>query len=143
MHDDPARVRRSPVLEDIDPLPSAKRHTPLVHGDRQRRLGQRGLHVRRHVVWPFRRVDEKGVTLGHEPPEERPKVTLNIPVGILLDQERGLSMGAVDGHEPGSDRGRGEHPAHLLRDLGEPWPARLYRQRIHRLTHAVPPPEFG
>jgi hypothetical protein len=49
-------VRRSAMLEHIDPLPCSERRPAVDDRNRQLRAGERGPYVRGHVVRPFHRV---------------------------------------------------------------------------------------
>ena len=81
-------VVRGAVLENINALPGAQRHSSLLHRNGELRLGQSGADVRRHIVRPFRRVPEQAVVFGDQPVEELVQVVHHIGIGILLNGQR-------------------------------------------------------
>jgi hypothetical protein len=97
-HDAPI-VGAGAVLEEVQALPGAEHEGGATHRDRERRLGEGGFHVGRHVVRAFDPVDEEWIAVGHETSKESQKIALNVPVCVLLDQERGLRVPAVDGEQ--------------------------------------------
>src|ERR1700680_3585299 len=68
--DERALMRRSAVLEEEDALPDAELEPAVSDRDRQLRLGQCTLDVRRHVVGPLVVVAVEADVLRHEPAQE-------------------------------------------------------------------------
>ena len=71
---DLAPVRPRAVLDDIDALPGAERHLAVKHRNLQRRCGQHGLDMRRHVIRPLGVVHPAGI-FGRKPLERRGRST--------------------------------------------------------------------
>src|SRR5437868_4191617 len=92
MQGDVALVACPTMLVKIDRLPDTEAHVAAVDGNRQRRLGERRSHVRRHVVGTFGGVYEERVSVLHETGEERLEVAQHVRIGVLLDQQAGRGV---------------------------------------------------
>ena len=90
MQHDLATMRRAAMLEQIDPLPSAKDQSPRGHGNGKLRLRKRGPDTRRHVVQTFATMDVALVVSLRKNFEIR----LDIGVGIPLNEKRRGGMAA-------------------------------------------------
>src|SRR5439155_7722709 len=99
--DERALMRRGAMLEEEDALPDAELEPAVGDGDRQLRLGQRTLDVRRHVVRPLVVVAVEAHILRHDPAQERVEIVADVGRGILLDQERGRGVLDVGGQQTG------------------------------------------
>src|ERR1700738_1380632 len=87
--DERALMGRGAVLEEEDPLPHAELEPAVGDRDRQLRLGQRTLDVRRHVVGPLVVVAIEADVLRHDPAQEGVEIVAGGGGGGLLDPERG------------------------------------------------------
>jgi len=81
-------MRRATMFPNVNPLPCAKRHPPLMHRNAQVNRGERGADVRRHIVITFSRVNEKRITVADEPRKKTFQVAPHVRVRILLNQQR-------------------------------------------------------
>ena len=102
-------MRRGAVLEEEDALPDAELEPAVADRDRQLRLGQRTLDVRRHVVGPLVVVAVEAHILRHDPAQKGVEVVAHVGRRIFLDQERGRGVLDVDGKQTAS-RGFGVRP---------------------------------
>ena len=111
-------MRPPPVLEKIDALPGANRNG-------QRRLRQRRLDVRGHVVGAFGAMNEEGIAVRHEPLEKRDEIALHVGIGVFLDQKRCRGVAAENMREPGFNPGSFDDLSDSLRKFGELTPSVL------------------
>lgn len=81
-----------PVLPEEHALPGAEGAAASCHRDAQGGLGERRSDVRGHVVWPLGGVDEERVPVGNETLEESIEVSLNVGIGVLVDDQRGARV---------------------------------------------------
>jgi len=77
------------VFPQVKPLPGAQGQAAASDGDREVDGGQRGAHVRGHVVVALGGVDEKPVAIRHQTGEECLEIAPDVGVGVFLDEERG------------------------------------------------------
>jgi hypothetical protein len=76
---------RGAVLKEEDPLPDAELEPAVGDRDRQLRLGQRTLDVRRHVVGPLVVVTIEAHILRDDPAQEGVEIVADVGRGVLLD----------------------------------------------------------
>src|SRR5579872_1258559 len=57
--------------------------------------------MRRHIIRPFDRVNERRVAIPHQPAKKIFEVYPDVRVGIFLDQKRSRSVPDVQRHQPG------------------------------------------
>ena len=87
MDQDSAVAAAATMFPQVDALPRAKREPPAEDRNGQAGLGQRRSHVRRHVIWAFRRMGPQGIAFGDQSTKERLEITADIRVGVLLDHQ--------------------------------------------------------
>ena len=116
-------------------MPSAKGATATCDRDVERGLGERRSHVRGHVVWTLSGVNEERVAVGNEAREERIEVTLDIWVGILIDDQRGTRVVNEDRAQAFGDACCGNGLLDLTGDLDSPAPSRVDGKRVGMHGH--------
>lgn len=87
MHDDASGMRTNSVLEEINALPRSEQQHTVCNRNRQRRLRQRRLGVRGHIVGPFGAVNKKSIAVRDETLEKSHKIALHVRIGIFLDEK--------------------------------------------------------
>jgi hypothetical protein len=94
-----APVRGRTVLENVNPLPGAERHSAIF--DRDRELCQRecGADVRRHIVGTFHGVAVQPVVFRRQAAEKSIQVVDHVRIGVLLDGQRGRRVLDEEGQE--------------------------------------------
>ena len=112
-----ARLRGTPVLEDVNSLPRAEQRPAFRHRDRQVRLRQRRARMRRHVIRAFQGVLVNRGVLRHQPRQEALQVGPYRRVLIFLDQQAGRGVADIQGKQPLPDAA-GPHPGPHLRREG-------------------------
>src|SRR5687768_13479332 len=90
-HDLPP-MRPGAVLEEVKPLPGSQQGRSAADRYSERGLRQRGLDVRRHVVWPLGGMHDPVHALRNELAEEGVEVGPHVRIGVLLDQQRTRCM---------------------------------------------------
>src|SRR5262249_44200102 len=94
MQDDFSPVGRSPVFEEINPLPGPKQHTPRSDRNGKLRLQERGPDMRGHIVRSFRPVDIALAVFRRDRFEKVFKIDSNVWVGVFLNKKRRRGMAA-------------------------------------------------
>lgn len=96
MCDDLTLMRAIAVFKQINALPRTQRQLPVHHGDRQVGGQQRGLDMGGHVVGAFVgmcQIGHRRVRAGwHKPRKIVLQVSLNLGVGIFLNDQTGRGM---------------------------------------------------
>ena len=93
-------VRRSPMLEKVDPLPGPKRQAPIDHRNCELDAGESGADMRWHVVRTFLLVPVAPGFLGGQPIKESLEIGADLARRILLNDEPGGRMPAKQGEKP-------------------------------------------
>ena len=132
-----AAMRRGAVLEEINALPRAERHAPILHRNGKLRGRQRRADVRGHVVGAFDGVPVKPIVLGHHAAEERVEIGLDIGVGIFLNQQRGRCVLHEDRQQAGLDVEAAQPMRYLPRDFVKPFAARRDGEAVRENDHAL------
>jgi len=135
MQHDLTLVRRAPVLEEIDALPSPKNQPPRRYGDSELRLQQRRPDMGRHVVETFAFVDVALAVFWRDRLEKIFQIRPDIGVGVLLNEKRGGGMAAKDREQAGHDRLFCQPGGQWAGDLDKTFAAGLNVQGMERLSH--------
>ncbi len=124
-----------PVFPEEYALPGAEGAAATRHWDAQRGLGEGGSHVGGHVVWPLGGVDEERVSVGNETREESIEVSLNVGIGVLVDDQRGTRVVHEHRAQAFGDTGCGNGILDALRDLNRATPSRVDGERVGMHAH--------
>ncbi len=111
---------RTPVLEQINTLPSPQSEAPLQDRNRKLHPGQDRADVRGHVIGAFVGVPILSGILRRQTVEKRLEIGANIWRGVFLYDQPRRSMPAKQGQEPGLHGMRPEPIQDFSRDLDEP-----------------------
>jgi hypothetical protein len=135
MQNDFPPVRRTPMFEQIDPLPSAKHQSP--RGNRDRKLGwrERGPDMRGHIVRSFRPVEIAHVIFWRGGVEKIFKIGLNVRVCVFLNEERRRGMAAKYRQKAGRDILAPQPKRDFAADFNKTFAPRLNVKRMKRLPH--------
>ena len=112
-------MRRTPVLEQVNPLPSSQGELPLYDRNHQLHADEGRADMCRHVVGAFVGVSISAGVLRRQAVEKCLEIGANVPRGILLYQQSGRRMPAKQGQQPGLDCMRLEPTHDVARDLRE------------------------
>ena len=102
MQGDLSLMRRTPVLEQINPLPSPQSELALQDRNRELHAGQDRTDVGGHVIGAFVRVPIVTILRRHAV-EKCLKIGPNVPRGVFLYDQSGRGMPAKQGQKPGLD----------------------------------------
>src|SRR5437867_5929897 len=94
-------MRRAPMFEYVNALPSSKRQPPIDEWNRNLGLRKRSANMRGHVVCSLRIVPIERLIIRRQARQERVEIRQHIRVGVLLDQQRGRGMANEEGEQPG------------------------------------------
>ena len=94
MQRDLSPMRRAPMLEQVNTLPSPQGELPLQNRNCQLHTGQGRADMGGHVVGAFIRMPISPRVLGRQAIEECLKVGANVPRGVLLDEQSSGGMTA-------------------------------------------------
>jgi hypothetical protein len=137
MQDDFSAVRRSPVFEEVNPLPGSKHHAPRSNRDGQLRLRERGPYMRRHVVRPFCAVDIALAVFWSDCFEKVFEISLNIRIGVFLNEKRGRRMAAEYRQKTARNVLLAKPKRDFAADFDEAFGPRLNVQRMKCLPHGM------
>jgi hypothetical protein len=130
-------MRRTPMLEQVNTLPSSQRELPLHNGNRQLHTDEGRADMCGHVVGAFVGVPISAGVLRRQAVEKCLEIGANIPGGVLLYEQSGRGVPAKQGQKPGLDRMRLEPIQDVARNLHEPAAASWNRKNINGLSHRV------
>jgi hypothetical protein len=130
-------MRRTPMLEQVNTLPSSQGELPLNNRNRQLHTDEGRPDMCRHVVGAFVDVPISAGALRRQAVEKCLEIGANIPRGVLLYQQSGRRVPAKQGQKPGLDRMRLEPIPDVTRNLHEPAAASWNRKNINGLSHRV------
>jgi hypothetical protein len=130
-------MRRTPMLEQVNALPSTQGELPMHNRNRELHADQGRPDMRGHVVRPFFGVPISAGVLRRQAVEKCLEISANVPRGVLLYQQSGRRVPAKQGQKPGLDRMRLEPIQNVARNLEEPAPASGNRKNINGLSHRV------
>src|ERR1019366_45151 len=123
------------MLEEINPLPSAKHQPPRCHGNRELRLRERGSDMRRHVVQAFGAMDIALAIFRRDLLEKPFQIRPDIRAGVLLNQERGGGMAAENREQTSRDLFASNPGGQLLCNLDKAFALGWNKQAMDCLTH--------
>lgn len=94
------------VFPQIDPLPGAEGQLAITDGYGDSRTQETGLHMGRHVIRTFKRMDEVRGAIGYQMIQVDLKVASNVRVRIFIEGEGRRSMLNEHMQEPDADQGK-------------------------------------
>ena len=118
MQRDLSLMGRTPVLEQINTLPSSQSEAALQDRNRKLYAGQDRTDVGGHVIRAFVRVPIFAFLRRHTV-EKCLEIGANVPRGVFLYDQSGRSMLAKQGQKPGLDRMRLEPIQDFAGDFDE------------------------
>ena len=95
MRRDNARMGRTSVLPNIDPLPGAQCQAAASNGNREVHGSKGGTHVSGHVILALSSMHEQWIAITHETGKKTFQIAAHVRVGIFLDEQRGGGMAEV------------------------------------------------
>lgn len=123
------------VLPEEDALPGAQGAAAVGDGDTEGGLGEGGSDVRGHVVGALRCVNEERISIGDEARKESIEVTLDVGVGVLVDDQRSARVVHEDRAQTFYDAGFGDGILNATGDLDDASAWRFDGEREGPRTH--------
>jgi hypothetical protein len=113
-------MRRTPMLEQVNPLPSPQGELPLDDRNRELHASQNRADMGGHVVDAFVGVPISAGVLRRQAAEKGLEVGANVPRGVLLDEQSSGGMTAEQSQKPDLDLMRLQSIVNFAGDFHEP-----------------------